>query len=73
MNGIVYGDAKIHLKKHKRYLPQKIKEIRPNITKHNLEVNELEKTINDFINSSYFFYPYDPIFPYHFTPHITTH
>ena len=70
------GDLKIQKyiwKNIKDIFPQKIKEIQQNITKHNLEVNELGKKISDFINSSYIFYPYNPIFPYHFTPHITTH
>ncbi len=72
LNGVVYEDAKRHLKNHKRYLPQRIEEILPDIHNHNLEVIELERIINDFIASSYISHPYNSIFPYHFTTHINS-
>jgi hypothetical protein len=72
LNGIVYEDAKIHLEKHRRYLPQKIVEIQQDIPKHNLEVDELDKKINDFIHCNYLSFPSNPIFTYHFIIHIKT-
>ncbi len=72
LNEIIYKDAERHLKKHKRYLPQKIKHIQQSIPRHNLEVNELDKTVIDFIDYDYRSFPSNPIFTYHFTIHIKT-
>jgi hypothetical protein len=72
LNGVVYDDAKIHLKKHRRDLPKEIEDIQQSIKEHNLEVEKLEKMIYNFVKSKYTSRPYNSTFPYHFTIHIQT-